>query len=147
MDISLELGPGIRLVAPSRSRKCCSSIQPRRATISWRIMAIWAAGPPNAVAPMRRNIAPTSATVCHTAGWWDGSGVGMEESGITAASQLLDAAARCRLTDIEVRSQPGLFGVSEGHRLHKRFDGAVFDERHRAAAETAAGHARAITAG
>src|SRR5471030_1313665 len=51
MAISVLFGPGIRLVAPIRSRKCCSDSHFFFITTSCRIMAIWAAGPPNAVMP------------------------------------------------------------------------------------------------
>jgi hypothetical protein len=58
--ISVELGPGIRLVAPRRSRNFSSLSQRRRFTTSSRIIAMCAAGPPNAVAPSRRKSSPSS---------------------------------------------------------------------------------------
>src|SRR3990172_1796009 len=60
MAISVELGPGIRLVAPTRSRKCSRLIQRRLTTTSSSIMAMWAAGPPKAVKPRRRKSAASS---------------------------------------------------------------------------------------
>src|SRR5437868_8019401 len=53
--ISVEFGPGIRLVAPSRSRNFSRVSQPRRVTISSSIIAMWAAGPPNAIVPSFKN--------------------------------------------------------------------------------------------
>src|SRR5579863_2642786 len=58
---SVEVGPGIRLAAPRRSRNCWSSSQPRRRTTSSRITAICAAGPPKAVAPSLRKSAARSS--------------------------------------------------------------------------------------
>ena len=49
----VELGPGRRLQAPTRSRKCSRLIQARCSTASRSISAICAAGPPNAVSPRR----------------------------------------------------------------------------------------------
>src|SRR5665647_1980341 len=57
---SVELGPGIRFVAPTRSRNSERDTQPRRVTTSSSIIAIWAAGPPKAVVPRRRNTRATS---------------------------------------------------------------------------------------
>ena len=55
MAISVELGPGIKFVAPIRSRNSWSSSHWRRSTISRCIMAVWAAGPPKEVVPSLRN--------------------------------------------------------------------------------------------
>ena len=55
MAISVELGPGIRLVAPTKSRNRSLVIQPRRLTTSSSIKAIWAAGPPKPIIPILRN--------------------------------------------------------------------------------------------
>src|SRR5512138_3632195 len=55
MAISVELGPGMRLVAPTRSRNSCSPSHLRRWTTSWCIKAMCAAGPPKAVKPSLRN--------------------------------------------------------------------------------------------
>ena len=52
---SVEFGPGIRLVALTRSRNAASVSQPRRRTTCSRIIAMCAAGPPNDVAPRRKN--------------------------------------------------------------------------------------------
>src|SRR5688500_16218027 len=52
--ISVEFGPGSRLVAPSRSRNSSRVIQRRLRTTSSSIIAMCAAGPPNAVVPNRR---------------------------------------------------------------------------------------------
>src|SRR5271166_6064784 len=52
---SVELGPGMRLVAPRRSTNSAWVSQPRRRTTSSSIKAIWAAGPPKAVIPSLRN--------------------------------------------------------------------------------------------
>src|ERR1700680_480938 len=54
MASSLELGPGTRLLAPSRSRNFSRESHRRRRTSSSSMMPIWAAGPPNAVVPRRR---------------------------------------------------------------------------------------------
>jgi hypothetical protein len=51
MASSVEFGPGMRLVAPLRSKNSWSPIHPRRVTTSWRIIATCAAGPPNATKP------------------------------------------------------------------------------------------------
>ena len=72
--ISVEFGPGIIFVAPSRSRKCSSLSHARRVTASSRSMAICAAGPPNAVKPSRSASSATSATVpWGRAGAWEDS--------------------------------------------------------------------------
>ena len=55
MAISVLLGPGIKLVAPIKSRKCSSLIHCLLITTSWRIMAICAAGPPNPMTPSFKN--------------------------------------------------------------------------------------------
>src|SRR5215831_15711937 len=60
MVSSVDVGPGIRLAAPSRSRNSSCVSHPRRPTISRSIMAMCPAGPPNAVAPSRRNSAASS---------------------------------------------------------------------------------------
>src|SRR5262249_10360718 len=52
---SVEVGPGIRLAAPIRSSSRSRVIQPRRRTTSSSIIAMCAAGPPNAVNPSRAN--------------------------------------------------------------------------------------------
>src|ERR1700687_170379 len=54
MANSLELGPGMRLLAPSRSRNLSRESHCRRRTSSSSIMAMCAAGPPKAVGPSRR---------------------------------------------------------------------------------------------
>ena len=61
--ISVELGPGIRCVAPRRSRKLSRDSHLRRPTTSSSIMAMCAAGPPKPMVPSfrkRRAIAPTA---------------------------------------------------------------------------------------
>lgn len=58
--ISVEFGPGIRLVAPTKSRNSWSVSHLRRFTVSSCSMATWAAGPPKAVIPNLRNRAATS---------------------------------------------------------------------------------------
>src|SRR5271165_1851014 len=60
MASSLELGPGIRLLAPSRSRNFSRVSHCRRRTSSSSMMAMCAAGPPNAVNPSRRKNAASS---------------------------------------------------------------------------------------
>src|SRR6266511_4438687 len=60
MAISVEFGPGIRFVPPTRSRNSCSLTHPRRRTTSSRIMAICAAGPPKAMHPNFKNTPATS---------------------------------------------------------------------------------------
>src|SRR5512140_3805402 len=77
MAISVELGPGIRLVAPSRSRNSSSVSHLRRWTISACISPVCAAGPPKAVKPSLRNTLATSRTrsSCElfiSAGVWPG---------------------------------------------------------------------------
>ena len=52
--ISVEFGPGMRFVAPTRSRKRSRLSQPRRRTTSSSIMAMWAAGPPKPRVPSFR---------------------------------------------------------------------------------------------
>lgn len=49
--ISVLLGPGIRLLAPNKSRKCCSLIHFLFTTTSFCIIAICAAGPPKPIKP------------------------------------------------------------------------------------------------
>ena len=58
--ISVEFGPGIILVAPSRSRNSSSVNHFRRLTTSSCMMAMCAAGPPKAVKPSLRKSAATS---------------------------------------------------------------------------------------
>ena len=53
-------GPGIRLLAPSRSRNFSRESHFRRRTSSSSMMAICAAGPPNAVTPSRRKKSASS---------------------------------------------------------------------------------------
>src|SRR5712691_877538 len=67
MAISVELGPGMRFVAPRRSRNSASVSHRRRVTTSSFIMAIWAAGPPNAVKPSRRKSRVSSPSACDDA--------------------------------------------------------------------------------
>src|SRR6516225_6348743 len=55
MASSVELGPGIRLAAPKRSKNRSSLTQCRRRAISLCIMAMCAAGPPKAIVPSLRN--------------------------------------------------------------------------------------------
>src|SRR5438552_1030903 len=52
--ISVELGPGIRLVAPTRSMNFSCDNQPRRRTTSSSIRAMCAAGPPKPMVPSFR---------------------------------------------------------------------------------------------
>src|SRR5437660_26431 len=60
MASSVELGPGRRLETARRSRKSWGGIQRRRRTSWSSIMAIWAAGPPKAMAPSLRKKAARS---------------------------------------------------------------------------------------
>ena len=60
MANSVEVGPGMRLAAPSKSRNSCSLTHWRRFTTSACMMAMCAAGPPKAVNPRRRNSTATS---------------------------------------------------------------------------------------
>jgi hypothetical protein len=57
---SVEFGPGTRLANPISRAYSSSSIQPRRSTISCRMIEMCAAGPPNAVVPRRRKKSVTS---------------------------------------------------------------------------------------
>src|ERR1700739_3436693 len=54
MAISVELGPGIRFVAPRKSRKSARVSQPRRLTTSSSIMLMVRAGALASVAPHAR---------------------------------------------------------------------------------------------
>src|SRR5690606_38139013 len=54
MASSVLFGPEIKFVAPIKSRNCCSDNQFHFTTTSSRIIAVWAAGPPNAVNPSFR---------------------------------------------------------------------------------------------
>ena len=77
MAISVELGPGIRFTAASRSRNRSGVTQRRRRTSSSSIMAIWAAGPPKAVVPRRRKTNATSRKLaCGPAGAASGTPCG-----------------------------------------------------------------------
>jgi hypothetical protein len=58
---SVEFGPGMTLVAPTRSRKCSSLSHRRRSTTSCLIKAMCAAGPPNPIVPSFRNKRASSA--------------------------------------------------------------------------------------
>src|SRR5215472_4337082 len=60
MASSVELGPGMILARPNRSRKRSSLTHLRLVTSSRRIIAICAAGPPNAVKPKVRKTTATS---------------------------------------------------------------------------------------
>ena len=60
MVISVEFGPGMRFVAPMRSRKWSGEIHFRFRTTSSSIIAMWTAGPPNPTQPSLKNTAATS---------------------------------------------------------------------------------------
>src|SRR5712691_7522583 len=60
MANSLELGPGIKLLAPSKSRNFSRESHFLRRTSSSSMMAMCAAGPPNAVVPSRRKNSASS---------------------------------------------------------------------------------------
>src|SRR5215469_4453995 len=60
MASSVELGPGMMLASPNRSRKRSSLTHLRLVTSSRRIIAICAAGPPKAVKPKVRKTTATS---------------------------------------------------------------------------------------
>ena len=53
--ISVEFGPGMRLVAPTRSRKCSAVSHCLLRTTSSSIIAICTAGPPNPMMPSLPN--------------------------------------------------------------------------------------------
>lgn len=55
MAISVLFGPGIKFVAPIRSRKCCWVSHFLFATTSSCIIAMCAAGPPNPIVPSFKN--------------------------------------------------------------------------------------------
>lgn len=57
------VGPGNELGRPIRSTNRWSLTHPRRRTSSSRIIAVWAAGLPNAIVPSFRNSSATSRTV------------------------------------------------------------------------------------
>src|SRR4051812_10773784 len=67
MATSVEFGPGIRLVAPTKSRNSSLVSHCRRSTNSWRISAMCAAGPPNEISPSFRNTRPNSARLTGSA--------------------------------------------------------------------------------
>jgi len=67
-DIFVEMGPGMRFVAPRRSRKASRLIQRRRPTTSCSIMATCTAGPPNAVNPSFRKSPASSFSRARVAG-------------------------------------------------------------------------------
>src|SRR5262252_4783165 len=71
MAISVEFGPGMRFVAPRRSTNCSSLSQRRRRTTSSRIIAMCAAGPPNAIVPSLRKSQATSLIGGRLAGMVD----------------------------------------------------------------------------
>src|SRR3954471_14765221 len=58
--ISVEFGPGMRLVTPRRSRNSSAGSHARRRTISASIIARCAAGPPKPAVPSQRNTPTTS---------------------------------------------------------------------------------------
>src|SRR5471030_216802 len=60
MAISVELGPGIKLAAASRSRNSSRVSHALRATNSCSIIAMCAAGPPNAIVPSFRKTSASS---------------------------------------------------------------------------------------
>src|SRR5450755_4012291 len=60
MAISVEFGPGMKLVLASRSKKSFDVSQCRRVTTSSCILAMCAAGPPNTVEPNREKRRATS---------------------------------------------------------------------------------------
>src|SRR5262245_49416978 len=65
MAISVEFGPGIRFVAPSRSRNSSRESQRRRLTTSSSIIAMCAAGPPNEITPsLKKRSASCLSEVC-----------------------------------------------------------------------------------
>src|SRR5579863_9405030 len=82
MAVSVEVGPGIRLAAPSMSRNCCRSTQRRLWTTSVSNSAMCAAGPPKPITPSLRK-RPASSR----------SRVARESFGGKAGAVL------CRLTD------------------------------------------------
>src|SRR5581483_2556973 len=83
MASSLELGPGSRLLAPSRSRNFSRDSHRRRRTSSSSMMAICAAGPPKAVVPRRRKKSASSSMDPWLAGTADSESVRPVCSGMT----------------------------------------------------------------
>src|SRR5262249_5483570 len=87
---SVELGPGIRFVAPSRSRNSASVSHLRRATTSSFIRAMCAAGPPKAVNPSRRKSGASSRT---------------ESAPEATCGCCMSSLSRCRLRIFEQRHE------------------------------------------
>ena len=94
--ISVEFGPGIKWVAPSRSRNSSEVTHPRFRTVSDSINAMCAAGPPKAVAPKRRKRRTTSIRARHGSGW-------VSPRRITVATSFLKAFWAIRLNTRKVR--------------------------------------------
>jgi len=101
--ISVELGPGMRFVAPSMSRNCSCVSHPRRWTTSRSIRAMWAASPPNDVAPSRMKSQAISRTDDA-----DGDGCG---AAFGHSSSFGGVMERCR------SSQQGDDGSGTGERV------------------------------
>ena len=59
---SVEFGPGMRLVTPTRSTSCCVGHPARRSTTSRRIRATCAAGPPKPMMPSVPKTTTSSAS-------------------------------------------------------------------------------------
>jgi hypothetical protein len=77
--ISVEFGPGIKLVAPRKSRNSARVNHPRRVTASSSINAMCTAGPPKAVAPsLLNNKASSSSEVRRDSGAVFGCTSGVE---------------------------------------------------------------------
>src|SRR5262245_27327515 len=84
--ISVEFGPGMRFVAPNRSRKVSRESHRRRLTTSSSIKAMCTAGPPKAVVHSLRNKTASSRNELGTD----------EELGIAATSSWGSRIAACR---------------------------------------------------
>src|SRR5216683_3874192 len=105
MAISVEFGPGIRLVAPRRSRNRSRVSHPRRRTTSSSSSAMCAAGPPNAVAPRRRKSSAISRSAPH-----GGAGAGATTAPfyLNGAPQQRSGKAAGRSEQIDARLARGV---------------------------------------
>src|SRR5262249_26885465 len=112
MAISVELGPGMRLAAPRRSRNSCGVSHRRRRTNSSSIMAMCTAGPPNASVPSFRKLSAIAPSVTRLG------------SVSVLKAQTLPAASRLGVTEISVGLvEPVLTWRIEDVYVDRIFDG------------------------
>jgi hypothetical protein len=124
--ISVEFGPGMRFVAPSRSRNCSSVSHVRLRTTSSRIIVMWAAGPPKAVAPRRRNSADSSASDV----FCEPSSPAFAEGLIAVVVMLVAASDRQLIGDVRLRARrrrsSNVEAIEVHHLAPRRYE--VLDE-------------------